>query len=116
MRRPWRRFGTIVFVWVILLAALPEAQCEILAQRVEIGANAGSSVRRVISGDAWPSVMFDGMPIQMNVRSEPPQSFSDVKPAQFPVRGREVAVPAGAIAATLEGRRCRSPSQIRGAL
>ena len=47
--------------------ALPQAQCKILAQWVEIEANAGSSVR-VISDDACPSVMFDGTPFQMNVR------------------------------------------------
>ncbi len=68
MRRRWRRFGTVVFVSAILLAALPQAQCKILAQWVEIEANAGSSVR-VISDDACPSVMFDGTPFQMDVRS-----------------------------------------------
>jgi hypothetical protein len=58
---------------------------------------------RAISDEACPSVMFDGTPIQMNVRSDPAQTFGGVNPAQFPVRGCEVAVPAGAIAATLEG-------------
>ena len=102
MRRRWRRLGTVVFVLAILFAALEQAHCKILAQWVEIGANGGSSVR-AISDEACPSVVFDGTSVQMNIRSDPAQTFGGVKPAQFPVRGCEVSVPAGAIAATLEG-------------
>jgi hypothetical protein len=38
------------------------------------------------------------------VRSAPGQSLAGVKPAQFPVRGCELAVPPGAIAAVLDGK------------
>src|SRR5260370_551248 len=40
----------------------------------------------------------------MTVRAEPSQKIENVKPAAFPVRSCEVAVPQGAVAATLDGR------------
>jgi hypothetical protein len=102
MRQRLRGFRAVVFVPAILLAALQQAQCMVLVQWVELGANGSSSVR-AITDDACPSVVFDGTAVQMSVRAEPTQSFRDTKPAPFPVRSCEVAVPAGAIAATLNG-------------
>jgi len=59
---------------------------------------------RAISDDACPSVIFDGTAVAMTVRSAPDQKFAGVKAAQFPVRGCEAAVPAGASTAILDGR------------
>src|ERR1700722_13770720 len=88
----------------LLGAGLPQAaQAKILAQWVELGPDGTSSVR-AITDEACPSVMFDGTAAPMNVRAEPGQAFGNVKPAQFPVRSCEVAVPAGAIAALLDGK------------
>jgi hypothetical protein len=88
----------------LLGAGLPQAaQAKILAQWVELGPDGTSSVR-AITDEACPSVMFDGTAAPMSVRAEPGQAFGNVKPAQFPVRSCEVAVPAGAIAALLDGK------------
>ena len=81
------------------------AEAKILAQWVQLGADGGSSARAIVEGsDACPAAIFDGASVPMTVRSEPAQKFSGVKPAQFPVRGCEVAIPAGAIAGTLDGK------------
>jgi hypothetical protein len=79
------------------------ADAKILAQWVELGPDGASSVR-AITDEACPAVSFDGRPLPMAVRSEPTQKIANVKPAGFPVRGCETAVPAGTIAATLDGR------------
>ncbi len=63
----------------------------------------GSSVR-AITDAGCPFVNIDGTAIAMSVRSEPAQRLDGVKPAQFPVRGCEVSVPAGAVAAVLDGK------------
>lgn len=102
MRRRLSGWGAVIAAPVILLAASQQAECKILSQWVELGANGASSVR-AITEDACPAVMFDGTAVPMNVRAEPGQGFADIKPAQFAVRSCEVAVPAGAIAATLNG-------------
>src|SRR5271154_6478545 len=86
-----------------VLAALPQAHAKILAQWVELGPDGSSSVR-AITEDACPAVIFDGVAAPMNVRSDPAQQFGNVKPAQFPVRGCEVAVPAGSVTAILDGK------------
>jgi hypothetical protein len=86
-----------------VLAALPQAHAKILAQWVQLGPDGTSSVR-AITEDACPAVTFDGTAAPMNVRSEPGQSFGNVGPAQFPVRGCEVTVPPGTIAAILDGK------------
>jgi calcineurin-like phosphoesterase family protein len=97
-----RRSRTVMVAAVVLLVA-QQAQARILAQWAELGPD-GSSTVRAITDAACPSVSFDGTDTPMNTRSDPTQSFGDVKPAQFPVRGCEVAVPAGAITAMLDGK------------
>ncbi len=81
----------------------PAVQARIFAQWVELGPDGASSVR-AITDDACPQVIFDGIPTSMIVRAEPGQKIENVKPAAFPVRSCEVAVPPGAVAATLDGR------------
>jgi hypothetical protein len=97
-----RAIGVIVTA-VTLLAMLRAAEAKILAQWVQLGAD-GSISARAITEDACPSVLFDGTAVAMTVRSEPSQKFGAVPPAQFPVRGCEVAVPAGTVAAELDGK------------
>jgi hypothetical protein len=88
----------------LLSPAVPQqAQAGIFAQWVQLGPDGGSSVR-VVTDAACPSVTFDGTAVAMAVRSEPTQKFDGVKPAQFPVRGCEVAVPPGAVTALLDGK------------
>jgi hypothetical protein len=91
----------------ILLAAslVPAsgAEAKILAQWVELGPDGSSSVRAIVD-DACPAVTFDGVAVPMSLRSDPSASFSGTKPGPFAVRGCEVAVPGGAVAATLDGK------------
>jgi hypothetical protein len=102
MRRRFDGLGAVIVVPAILLTAMQQAHCKVLVQWVELGANGSSSVR-AITEDGCPAVVFDGTAVQMSVRSEPMQGFADIKTAEFTVRSCEVAVPAGAIAATLSG-------------
>jgi hypothetical protein len=90
-------FAIAVLLWA------PAVQARVFAQWVELGPDGASSVRAIID-DACPQVIFDGIPTLMSVRAEPGQSIENVKPAAFPVRSCEVAVPQGAVAATLDGR------------
>ena len=78
-------------------------QARVLSQWVELGPDGTSNVR-AITDDACPSVLFDGAPTPMAVRSAPDQKIENVKPAAFPVWGCVVAVPAGAVAAVLSGK------------
>jgi Calcineurin-like phosphoesterase len=87
----------------IALVAPPQAEAKIFAQWVQLGPN-GTSSARAITDEACPSVTIDGAVLPMSVRSEPGQSFGDVKAAQFPVRGCELAIPSGAISAILDGK------------
>jgi predicted phosphodiesterase len=105
MIKRWHVGGIVVIAAAILLgsATRQEAEAKILAQWVELGPDGSSSVRVITDEEACPSVVFDGTAVQMGVRSAPTQSFAGVKAAQFPVRGCEVAVPAGAVAAALAG-------------
>ena len=105
MTRRWRALSTIMFAGLALIgsATLQQAQSNILAQWVQLGPD-GTSTARAITDDACPSVSFDGIAVPMSVRSEPAQKFGNAPTAQFTVRGCEVAVPAGAIAATLDGK------------
>lgn len=103
MSQRWRAFGIAVVAAAILAAAQRPAQCKILAQWVELGPD-GSSSARAITDEACPSVTFDGAVTPMRVRSEPGQEFGGVKPAQFAVRGCEVAVPAGAVTGLIDGK------------
>src|ERR1700683_3924105 len=95
------------FVLLAGFAALPvplaNAHAKTFAQWVQLGPDGTSSVRAV-TDEACPSVMFDGTAVPMKVRSEPNQAFGNVTPAQFPVRGCEVLVPAGTRIATLDGK------------
>jgi calcineurin-like phosphoesterase family protein len=103
MDQRWRSLGVVVFTAAMLGgAALRSAEAKILAQWVQLGPDGSSSVR-AIADDACPSVIFDGIAVPMRVRSDPAQKFGGVKPAQFPVLGCEVAVPAGSFAAVLDG-------------
>ncbi len=103
MGRRKRTVLAAIIAAATMLAALPQAQAKILAQWVELGADGASSVR-AITEDACPAVTFDGAAVPMNVRSEPGQSFGNISPAQFPVRGCELPVPPGAISAILDGK------------
>ena len=104
MDQRWRTLGIVLFTAAMFGgAALRSAEAKILAQWVQLGADGSSSVR-AIADDACPSVSFDGIAVPMIVRSEPAQKLAGVKPAQFPVFGCEVAVPAGSVAAVLDGK------------
>ncbi len=104
MDQRWRSLGIVVFTAAMLGgAALRSAEAKILAQWVQLGPDGSSSVR-AIADDACPSVIFDGIAVPMRVRSDPAQKFGGVKPAQFLVLGCEVAVPAGSVAAVLDGK------------
>jgi Calcineurin-like phosphoesterase len=81
----------------------PAAQARVFAQWVELGPDGAASVR-AITDDVCPQVIFDGIPTSMIIRAEPGQHIENVKPAAFPVRSCEVAVPQGTVAATLDGR------------
>jgi predicted phosphodiesterase len=59
---------------------------------------------RAITDDACPQVVFDGVAAPMRVRAEPDSRIENVTPAVFPVRGCELPVPPGAVAATLDGK------------
>jgi predicted phosphodiesterase len=91
------------FVIVMLAFSAPATQARIFAQWVELGPDGASSVR-AITDEQCPQVAFDGISAPMNVRAEPAQKFGNVEPAAFPVRSCELAVPSGAVAATLDGR------------
>jgi Calcineurin-like phosphoesterase len=93
----------VILAGLAILACAPAAQARIFSQWVELGPDAASSVR-AITDEACPQVVFDGTPVPMNVRAEPTLKIDNVKPAQFPVRSCEVAVPQGAVAATLDGK------------
>jgi len=85
------------------LAPAPRAEARILAQWVQLGADRASSVRAIVDGTC-PMVTFDGIDTRMSIRSEPGQTFMEVKPAQFAVRGCEAAVPDGTSTAILDGK------------
>jgi len=87
----------------VLVFAPPAADARTFAQWVQLGPDGASSVR-AITDDGCPQVTFDGTPTPMAVRAEPGQKIDNVKPAAFPVRSCEVAVPPGAVAATLDGK------------
>src|SRR6266849_2053464 len=92
--------ANLAVVAVLLLP--PAAEARVFAQWVELGPDGASSVR-AITDDVCPQAIFDGIPTSMNVRAEPGQKIENVMPAAFPVRSCEVAVPQGAVAATLDG-------------
>jgi Calcineurin-like phosphoesterase len=102
MRNRWRGLRIAVFA-ASTLAGPAQAEAKILAQWVELGPD-GSSSARAITEDACPAVIFDGTAVAMSIRSDPAQQFGNVKPAQFPVRGCEVAVPAGSVTALLDAK------------
>jgi hypothetical protein len=99
-----RLHGAAFASFAILCGVLLEyADAGILAQWVQVGPDETSTVRAIVD-DSCPVAMFDGAPMQMSVRSEPDQKVGNVKPALFPVRACEAAVPSGTIAATLDGK------------
>jgi hypothetical protein len=104
-RGPTKRLGFVALGAFALLVFLPyaDAQAKIYAQWVQLGPD-GTSSARAITDEACPSVIFDGVSVAMTVRSEPGQQLGNVKPAEFPVRGCEVAVPPGTRGATLDGK------------
>jgi len=97
-------FRTVMLAAMPMLVALPQAQAKILAQWVELGPDGSSSARAIVDDAACPAVSFDGVAVPMATRSAPDQKIDNVKTAQFAVRGCEVAVPAGAVTALLEGK------------
>jgi hypothetical protein len=97
-----RRLGLVAFA-ALALSVATAAYAKVLSQWVEVGPDGTSSVR-AITDEACPSVVFDGASTPMAVRSEPDQKFDNVKPAQFRVRGCEVAVPPGTVAGVLDGK------------
>jgi hypothetical protein len=103
MSRWYRALDIVCALALLSCTALQAADAKVLSQWVELGANGTASVR-AITDDACPAVTFDGTAVVMSVRSDPAQQFGNVKPAQFPVRGCEAAVPAGTIVATIDGK------------
>jgi hypothetical protein len=97
--------GTLIAAFIGFLPLLqPNAvQAKVYAQWVQLGPD-GAASARAITDAACPAVVFDGISVAMGARSEPGQPFGNVKPAEFPVRSCEVAVPPGAVTAILEGR------------
>ena len=98
-----RRAAVAAFAALALVAWEGGAHAKIFAQWVQLGPD-GTSTVRAITDESCPAVMFDGTPVPMRVRSDPEQPMANVKPAKFPVRGCEVEVPPGAIAAVLDGK------------
>jgi hypothetical protein len=98
-----RRIPAMIVFALAEIAAVGTAQAKVLSQWVQLGPDGTSSVR-AITEDACPSVLFDGTPTPMAVRSEPDRKLENVKPATFTVRGCEVTVPAGAVAGVLDGK------------
>jgi hypothetical protein len=94
----------VIFGAAVLLAPLPQAQAKILAQWVELGPDGGSSARAITDDVACPAVSFDGVMAPMATRSAPEQKLGNVQEASFPVRGCEVAVPAGAVTGLIDGK------------
>jgi hypothetical protein len=92
-----------VLAALLLTAPVGASQAKIYAQWVQLGPD-GTASARAVTDEACPAVIFDGVSVTMSVRSEPGQPFGNVKPAEFPVRGCEVAVPPGAVTATLDGK------------
>ena len=95
---------TVIFGTALLLTPPPQAQAKILAQWVELGPDGSASARAITDDAACPAVLFDGVAAPMVTRSAPEQKFGNVKQASFPVRGCEVAIPAGAVSGLLDGR------------
>jgi len=98
--------GSVVGAALAPLTGSPlsaSAQAKVLAQWVQLGPDGTSSVR-AITDESCPEVTFDGTPVPMGVRSEPGRKVENVKPARFPVRGCEAAVPPGTVAAVLDGK------------
>jgi hypothetical protein len=93
----------LLAIALFALSPLANAEAEILAQWVQLGPAGTASVRAIVD-DACPAVRFDGVAVPLRVRSAPMQTFGNVKPAAFPVRGCEVAVPPSAVAAVLDGK------------
>ncbi len=93
----------LAFAAALAIGPPARAEAKILAQWVQLGPDGASSVR-AITDAACPPVVFDGVATPMSVRAGPDRKFANVKPAQFAVRACEVAVPAAAVAATLEGK------------
>jgi hypothetical protein len=100
-----RRLRAAAFASFAVLCAVPtgSAEARILSQWVQLGPDGTSSVRAIVD-EACPAAVFDGSPAPMGVRSDPAQKIANVKPADFPVRGCEVAVPPGTVAAMLDGK------------
>jgi hypothetical protein len=103
MTRYRASFALLHIAAVLGLGMAPTAQAKILSQWVQLGPDGSASVR-AITEDACPSVSFDGKSVPMSVRAEPARSFSNVKPAQFPVRSCEAMVPPDTVAAILDGK------------
>jgi hypothetical protein len=101
MRRTIR--ATLAGALLACLLPATTGYAKVLARWVELGSNGSSSVR-AITDDACPSVLFDGMPTPMSTRSDPGATLANVTAAAFAVRGCEIAVPAGAISAVLDGK------------
>ncbi len=98
-----RRAAIAAFAALALVLWGGGAHAKIFAQWVQLGPDGSSSVR-AITDESCPAVMFDGTPVPMRVRSDPEQPMANVKPAKFPVRGCEIEVPPGTIAAVLDGK------------
>jgi Calcineurin-like phosphoesterase len=92
----------VMALLVAVAFAATEARAAVLSRWVQLGPDGGVSVRAVTDG-ACPEVVFDGVAKTMAVRSQPQSKIDNVKPATFPVTGCEVAVPRGAVAATIAG-------------
>src|ERR1700676_1047787 len=99
------RLRAAAFASFAVLCTVPagSAEARILSQWVQLGPDGTSSVRAIVD-DACPAAIFDGASTPMGIRSDPAQKVANVKPADFPARGCEVAVPPGTGAAMLDGK------------
>ena len=93
---------------------LPPAQlAPPAAAYVVLGSGGQASARVVLAGDACPSLLVDGQSLPMQTRSAPgvaPLRAGQAKPAEFPLRVCEAALPAGARSARIGARALPLPA------
>jgi hypothetical protein len=85
------------------------------AAYVVMGAGGQANARVIVQGDACPDLLVDGASMRMRTRAEPgvaPLRPRQAKAADFPVRVCEAALPAGARAASIDGRALPLPRAV----
>ena len=103
--RKAHRVGWLLTIAAAILFALARPDCveaKTLHQWVQLGPD-GASARAITDDAACPTLVVDGTSLPMATRADPKQVFKNVPAAVFAVRSCERVVPAGAIAATIDG-------------